>query len=399
MDESSNQIIEQVYSRVRINEGERIIEQILLDIYFTSGISTKELAKRSLLPLPLVSAIKKEFIKLDVLMQGKGVSCTAKGKDFVENVMGYKGLEYDLYSRLLDNKWEQEDLKNMQDELQQIFEERPQVDVTIDQSKSTVETSIKRAIYCLSHSTLIGKKIMCIGDDDFISVALGFLLKKIFPRKKLFTTQICVVDIDERIVNYINEVAIKYELPIECHQIDLRNPLPSKLADNFDCVFTDPPYTLNGLCLFLNRGIQSLKQKKNLPIFLSFMHKSPDELLDMQRKFNEFGIVIKSINTRFNEYIGAGIIGNTSQLMTLETTSAAKPLFNNFYSDRIYTGEFNRTVRSYQCNQCDNVLNVGSEQEFKTIEQLKNKGCPYCRHVTFKLIEKKKYSKVGIDLF
>ncbi len=53
--------IDEVNKNVRIEEGSKTIENILIMIYFKEGISTKELARNSLLPIPIVAAIKKRI--------------------------------------------------------------------------------------------------------------------------------------------------------------------------------------------------------------------------------------------------------------------------------------------------------------------------------------------------
>ncbi len=381
--------LEEVSQKVKLDEGQQAIEQLLLEVYFKKGISTKELARKLLLPLPIVAAIKKEFIKAGVLKQDRGVRFTPEGKAFMEDRMGLGGLDHHLYDRFMDDLWDWEiDLKQELKILTKMYDARPQVDVTIDQSKCTPETGFQRAILCLQNHTLIGKNILCVGDDDLISVALGLLIKKLFPREKNYSTQIHVVDIDERILKYIIEIAKTEELPIQCHQVDLRKSLPKELEGKFDCFFTDPPYTLQGMSLFLSRGIDGLKQKVGLPIFFSFAHKSPDVSLIMQKEFVHMGLMISEIMPRFNEYEGAEMIGNTGQIFVMRTTSHTKPRIDDTFEDALYTGEVRRTLRTYKCKKCGELLKVGYQGDFRTIEALKNKGCPACSGVSFDLIEK-----------
>jgi predicted methyltransferase len=87
--------------------------------------------------------------------------------------------------------------------LEDLFQSRPQVNVQIDQSKCTVKTSLARAILCLRDHSLIGKRILCVGDDDLVSVSLGFLLKQLFPNASHSKATIEVVDIDDRFLCYI----------------------------------------------------------------------------------------------------------------------------------------------------------------------------------------------------
>lgn len=387
--------IEQVYSNVNIIEGPQAIENVFLEIFFHEGISTKELARKTLLPVPLVAAIKREFIKAGLVVQDRGVRLSGEGKNYIECQLGYKGLNKILYNKLINNEWTlEEDFKEEKIILDKLFDERPQVDVTVDQSKCTVETSIKRAILCLKYHCLIGKKILCLGDDDLVSVSIGFIIRKLFSDVKMSNTEIYVFEVDNRFLNYIEGIASTENLPIQCISQDLRSPIEDKYNKKFDCFFTDPPYTLQGMSLFLSRGISSLKSKMGLSIFLSFAHKSPDFAMEMQRKFINMGLATEEIIPRFNKYEGAEIIGNSSQMIVLKTTGKTSPEIEAFLNDAIYTGEIKKTIRIYKCKGCGLSIKIGFKEEYRTIEELKNKGCPECNENTFELESKTNYTEV-----
>lgn len=55
-------------------------------------MSTKELSQRLLIPIPLVTAIKKESIRENLIEQNNGIALSLEGKDYVENYLGYKGI-------------------------------------------------------------------------------------------------------------------------------------------------------------------------------------------------------------------------------------------------------------------------------------------------------------------
>lgn len=387
--------IEDVYRNVKIDEGPQAIENLLLEIYFNQGISTKELARKTLLPVPLVAAVKKEFIKAGLAVQDRGVRLSAEGLSFIENVMGYKGLNKALYNRLMNDEWNfEDDFKEEKEKLNRLFNERPLVDVTVDQSKCTVETSIRRAVLCLKYHCLIGKEILCAGDDDLVSISLGFLLKKLFHDIGRSNTKVYIFDIDERFLKYIDEISKAEKLPIHCINTDLRYPVDNKYLKKFDCFFTDPPYTLQGMNLFLSRGVSSLKSIMGLPVFLSFAHKSPDFTMEMQRSFLKMGLAISEIIPRFNRYEGAEIIGNSGQMLVLKTTGSTCPEITDFFNDVIYTGEIKKSMRIYKCKKCGLSIRVGSKEEYRTIEELKNKKCPNCNDNVFELESKTYYKDV-----
>jgi len=394
MNRSMKNLIKTASEDVRIQEGERALEQILLECYLRPGISTKELARRTMLPIPVATAAKKAFIKTGALQQDRGVRCTHEGAAFIEQHWGYASLDYPLYERLMSGKTNLEaELAELLTKLEAWFAQRPQVDVQLDQAKCTTETSLRRAILCLQDHSLIGKRILCVGDDDMVSISLGMLLKSLFPAGVSFKTSIHVVDLDERYLSYIREIAKREHLPITCHYLDLRHPLPAEMHEQFDCVFTDPPYTLQGMNLFISRGIMALKKTCGLPLFLSFAHKSPDFTLAMQREFVQMGLIAKEVIPQFNEYEGAEIIGNKSQMLVLKTTEQTAPDITGYFGDMLYTGEVKRTLRTYGCKQCGGKVQVGLQGEIATIEALKNVGCSSCGYNKFDLIAKTELPK------
>lgn len=382
--------IELASKRVQLQEGPPAIEKLLLTCYLRPGISTKELARQLLLPVPVAAAVKKELIRLGALRQDRGVCCTPDGETYVSRRWGLDGLDLPLYRKLMEEEgaWRAE-LADLLQKLGDIFQARPQVDVQIDQSKCTPETSLKRALLCLRDHALIGSRILCLGDDDLVSVSLGLLLQRLFPRAVDHRAAVTVVDIDQRFLQYIGEIAAREGLPIECRHADLRRPLSRAALGAFDCFFTDPPYTLPGMSLFLSRGISVLKKKSGQPIYLSFAHKSPDFMLEMQREFIRMGLMVSEVIPQFNEYEGAEMIGNRGQMIILKTTDKTAPLLTGEFRDALYTGEVKRTLRTYRCKKCAQEITVGFQAAFATIEVLKNKGCPLCRHDSFDLAQKK----------
>lgn len=381
--------IEQARQYTRLQEGNHVIEQLLIESYLNPGISTKELARRTLLPTPVASAIKRELIKAGALVQDRGVRCTPEGAAWMERECGYGGLDRALFRDLLyETEWN-EKLEDVLAILKGLFQQRPSADVQIDQSKCTPETSLNRAILCLKQHAFIGKNLLCVGDDDLVSVSIGLLLQKLFPSGSHNATQVHVLDIDDRFLEHIETIAREHDLPITCSKLDLREELPENLHGRFDSFFTDPPYTLQGMGLFVSRGIQALKREKGLPIFLSFAHKAPSFMLAMQREFIRMGLTVAANFPRFNAYEGAEMIANRSQMFILRTTDQTKPEYSGIFADALYTGEVNQTLRTYRCKSCSREVFVGITGEVATMEQLKNEGCSGCGYDMFEMVAKK----------
>lgn len=199
---------------------------------------------------------------------------------------------------------------------------------------------------------------------------------------------ITVIDNDYRFLQYILHINEREGLSINDLHMDLRQLLPEYFHEQYDCFFTDPPYTLQGMSLFLSRGISALKKEKGFPIFLSFAHKSPDFMLALQHELIHMSLSIKEIIVNFNEYEGAQMIGNKGQMIVLQTTESTKPNIIGRFEDAIYTGEVRQTIRTYQCKSCNRATLVGIQGDFPTIEALKNQGCPVCNQNKFVLVKK-----------
>ncbi len=227
-----------------------------------------------------------------------------------------------------------------------IFDARPSADFSIDQAHCDYITSMKRALLSLKYKSLINKKIICIGDDDLVSVSLGLLINKLYDDTQNNKTQIHVIDIDSRYLMYIDKLSKEFNLPIICHNKDLRENMQDDLIGQFDCFYTDPPYTLNGMELFLSRGVDTLKRRKGLPIFLSFAHRSYDTFYEILTKINQMGLCVNRIVPKFNSYEGASILGNMGQLIILNTTSYTKTdIKEDYYREYLYTNQYKESKK------------------------------------------------------
>ena len=397
--------IDKIFKTVSIKDSRRIIELYFQELYCFAPLSNKALSQKLLLPVPIVTAIKNEGIRLGILEQcSGGVGLTHNGKEYVEQALGFKGIDLCLYRRLAESEQARDAYADaLSKKYRAAFDERPVADVALDQAQCTVQTAFRRALLCLANGTLTGRQIVCMGDDDFVSLAIGFLLKELYPGPSICPTHIHVLEMDGRYIECLERLAGRFALPISCERVDLRMPLPPHLCGRFDCLFTDPPYTQEGASLFLSRAISVLKEESGLRIFFSFGNKSATEVYFLQKCFQLHGLAIKEMFTRFNEYMGASLLGNKGQLFVLETTERTRALFplEKRGRDDIYTADRNLRQNRYRCRQCGKVYAVGKEAEYQTIRELKKQGCNVCGATVFDRLhkngntDKKQYLPLG----
>lgn len=248
----------------------------------------------------------------------------------IREVQALFGLDYKpeeaLYSVLDD-----ENYRKCVELLKKYKDQRPSPDRKYDQFTSTIETIARRAGLLNFFEDVDGKKLLFFGDDDFTSVAVANFHT---------ASGITVLDIDNRILETIGSISKNEELGINSDNYDARKPLPVPYFGKFDVVFTDPPYTVDGIKLFVSRAIQALdpsNQTARIYVCYGNSDRAKERFLPIYEVFNASGFMVRWVFDKFNRYQGAESIGNASSLFILEVTSNIKPLITGNYDRPIYT--------------------------------------------------------------
>ncbi len=183
--------------------------------------------------------------------------------------------------------------KGILKEYKEIARDRPEAIEKYDQGFISAEGVIRRVEFVYERGDLSGK-IFVVGDDDLFSVAAALtgLPEEVF-----------VIDIDERLIDFINSVSKKYLLNIEAMVYDVQRTLPSDLRKRFDVFVTDPVETIPGIKLFLSRGVSALRGVGCSGYFgLTTLEASRHKWYEIQRILHEMGFVITDIRRKFNIY-------------------------------------------------------------------------------------------------
>src|SRR6266568_731961 len=126
---------------------------------------------------------------------------------------------------------------------------RPPAVWSLDHVPATPATMAARAVYLTGEYHLAGATMLCLGDRDLTSVAVALAEPEVHT---------LVVDVDQRLLAYLDRVAAERRLPITTAYADLRVGLPASFANRADLAFTDPPYTPDGVGLFVGRALAGL---------------------------------------------------------------------------------------------------------------------------------------------
>ncbi|MDC9582991.1 adenosylmethionine decarboxylase [Xenorhabdus sp. PR6a] len=374
-----NNILYLIKDNMTLTHSIEVLEKLLIHLYLDKNISNKSLSLKIGLPIPIVSAFKKELIKFNFADNKGTFKLNSTGITYIKNQLGYETVNITQYASLLIA----ENMKEFEAELitllKPIYECRPQVNVMLDQAHATLETSIRRVMLLLKNPCIFKQKVLFLGDDDLTSLALMMALKKLGHCN---SPNVSVKDIDKELLDFIKSISEQNDFVINTEYIDLKNPNGYK--KQFDIILTDPPYTLSGLKLFLSRAI-SFAKNDNSEILLSFGQKRPEQHREIQRLFHEQNLLVKNIYPQFNQYHGGSIIGNVSDLYVLSITENTYSTIpeNSAYSNKIYTGELNPRVKFYRCKSCHHMLTIGYGKNILTIEKLIEAGCDQCDGTKF----------------
>ena len=322
-------------TRARLAEGAEGVRRILRTVFMAEQIPIRNVAQEVGLPVPVVAAVRGELEKIGVLTRKGGVSLTGEGLRVVQSVLGISCRKRFARPGVPPIPVV---LKDVCGRFADIVERRPGVDVKLDQSHATPETILRRAVYLYEHDALEGRNLLVLGDDDLTSVAVGLLAQHL----EIVLGQVVVIECDERLVDFLGVISEREGLPITVIARDLREDIPSDLRGQMDVFFTDPPYTLSGLSLFVSRGAAALVPEVGKQGFVSFGRRSPDETARAIGSLIEMGFAPVEIIPDFNEYVGAQVLGGVSQMMRLISTGKPQPLVTGTYRGALYTADYKR---------------------------------------------------------
>jgi hypothetical protein len=160
--------------------------------------------------------------------------------------------------------------------------------------------------------------------------------------------EITVFDIDQDILKTIDKIAKdKGFSNIKTEFYDAQEDPRQDLQGRFDVVVTDPPYTLNGIKLFLNRSLAFLGDTANKSIYLYYGNsiKNPEKTLQIQELLAKYKLLIREKIDNFARYNGAESIGSASSLYLLQTLKntqrpTGQKITDIYTYQKSHTGDF-----------------------------------------------------------
>jgi N4-bis(aminopropyl)spermidine synthase len=370
-----------VASAVGLAEGRSGVADILLAIARSEPVAVREVSRMAELPVPIVAAVCGELRKRGVVGRGRPVQLTPASRELL--AAGHRELA--TACGCCDGRGliVPAELAGLAGELAAAAAAAPAAKPELDQSHCTVATKVRRVLSMYSAGALAGRRILVLGDDDLVSVAIARAAALLGAAAGI--RRLTVVDSDPDVLAWAGGQISGTGVSAELVRHDLRAPLPAGLAGGFDVACTDPPYTVPGAELFLSRAVAALEPVPGQHVFFSFGARRPEETLQTQQLIAAMGLTVRSLTPGFNEYLGAGILGGSSHLYHLRSTAAARPAVEGWYPGPLYTADMRAAAaRPYRCLGCRALHQVGPGGRWPRIAALQAAGCPGCGGTTFR---------------
>ena len=378
---SGDAVVRAVAGAVRLAEGDAGVRDVIRVVRRLGAAPTRTVSRATGLPVPIVAAICGELRKRGVVAKERPARLTPLG----ERLFGRAGAGHaaectctacDGLGLRLSAEFEP-----VAAALTELAAGAAPARTELDQSHCTVGTKLRRVVALHQAGALEGKRVLLLGDDDLISLAILLLADR--PWFAESVRELAVIEVDPAVLAHVGGHLADAPFPVRRIEHDLRIPLPAALAGGFDTVVTDPPYTVEGGELFLSRAAAALAPVGGGHVFLAFGPKPPAEALRLQTSIARMGFVIRRIVPNFNEYLHAGLLGGTSHLYHLTSTGQTRPIVAGRYGGALYTGE-KRSPRRYRCVSCGTIQRVGRGTRWATVDVLKGDGCPECGAARFR---------------
>lgn len=370
-----------VASAVGLAEGPSGVSDVLRAIARSEPVAVREVSRMAELPVPIVAAVCNELRRRGVVDRARPVRLTAAGRELLaaQHVdLGVSCPECGGSGLVIPGA-----LAGLAARLDRAAAGAPTAKPELDQTHCTVSTKIRRVLAMHEAGALLGRRILLLGDDDLISVAIAAFAAAVGVTAGI--ERLTVIDSDPDVLAWAADQISGTGIDAELVEHDLRRPLPSGLMGRFDVACTDPPYTVAGAELFLSRAVSGLAPEPGKRVFFSFGARRPDETLRVQQLIGSMGLAVRALWPNFNEYLGAGILAGTSHLYYLRSTAAAAPLVEGDAAGPLYTAEARATAaRPYRCAGCRTVHEVGPGGRWPRIAALQQAGCPQCGGTVFR---------------
>src|SRR5258708_4423044 len=163
-------IAAEVAAAVGLAEGESGVRDVLRAVAQREPVPSSQIGRMTELPVPIVTAVCNELRKRGVIDKTRPLRATAGARATIADWGSSPDAECPscggLGLRIPD------ELAQLSTELAQVAAGAPQARMELDQTHCTVATKIRRVLKLQAAGALAGARIVLLGDDDLIAMAI-----------------------------------------------------------------------------------------------------------------------------------------------------------------------------------------------------------------------------------
>ena len=374
---AATSILDLIAQATRLREGSSGVAALLRAVYRAGSMKLQDAAREARLPLPVATAVRRELEKAGMLERRHGLTLTGDGREFVERDLGMK-TQIDITCAACSGHGIviPEQLQGEVERLAEIVKRAPSVDVTLDQAPCSPDTAIRRALLMLQNGALEGKRVLLLGDDDSVSIAIGLVgaraaARRLDPwrhrdRRRRAAAVVLARGRRARTTGAANRAsrsassaAGEFAACVRRHR-----DRPALYAGRSKTV---PGARLRGAV----GGTPTVIASSRLPI------GRPRRCSTCKKSSSSSGWRCRAVWPDFNRYAGASVLGNLGQLIELVHAGEAAAELPDF-SGALYTAEVNPRLRLYACADCGKEISLGQDGVPATIDEAKVLGCRKC---------------------
>ncbi|MCS7132079.1 MAG: bis-aminopropyl spermidine synthase family protein [Hadesarchaea archaeon] len=269
------------------------VEELILRGLATSEKSLWELLEVSQFPLKdFLQAIEGLRAKGLIAPTAKGIRLTQKGAEAVDGrSTAYASSVCDRCAGkgiLPEGRFE-----DVLSEFKKLVRGRPSPSLSFFQGYMREEDVVARAALMHLRGDLHRREIVLVGDDDLLSIALCLTG---------MPSRVCVLDVDERLGDFIRRVARERGFDVEFRRYDVSEPLPEDLVGAFDVFSSEPLETLSGLRAFVARGVSCLGEDGVGYLGLTLLEASLKKWAAVERLLLAMNCVVTDVIRDFSRY-------------------------------------------------------------------------------------------------
>ena len=199
-------IVRDVAGAVGLAEGEPGVRAVVAALARLEPVSVARVSRACRLPVPIVASVCGELRKRGVVAPERPARLTPTGREL------FGGGELRLPRPPSGRGELPSELAPVVRDLARLVRAAPPPRFELDQCHCTVETKIRRVLALHEADALVGRRILVLGDDDLVSLAIESVARRFGSARTV--ANLTVLDVDPAVVRFVRKGLARARFPV-----------------------------------------------------------------------------------------------------------------------------------------------------------------------------------------